>query len=148
VTDPRTLNPLINLKDETQLRTALTRIARGLDTPMATVVFGEPTAEVANVRSVTMTVVDRHRIAWAGPRWLVALWISDAAGGAVSSASSWSFTKGTLVDEMTPSGFGLVVPDSADGKLTVDITITSAVTRYLNALVLGQVDASDGIAWT
>lgn len=145
--DPRTLNPLIPVRDDGMMRTTLIRIATALDEPMSVPQFGVASSEVGNKRTIPITVVDRNEKRWDGARWLVLFWISASEYGTPLAVTGITASKGSLVEALTTNASYLGLTD-ANGDLSLDIEVTGAQTLYLHAIVMGRTDVSAAVDWT
>ncbi len=103
-------------------------------------------AEVANVRTFTLQVVDRERrpVAVVAP---VLFWFSSLDGGPPSAGQTLAVTAGTTLN--TPiANQCLEVLTDATGKITVTATVVGAATKFVQACVRGYPTNPDGFAWT
>lgn len=115
------------------------------DTPIG-LTIASAGAEAANVRSITVQVVDRIFKPWNG-LWLVELYLSTTATGAPGGTQTVSFTAGNVLETIRPTQHWRVCTDTL-GKLVLDVTIVGAASRYVLGSVLGKYRASREIAWT
>jgi len=93
----------------------------------------------ANTRRVTIIVTDRLRNSW-GRNWIVRVWLSDTLHGAAAASGSMSVATGSVVATLAA---GKVFDVATVGAvLAVDVTVTGAATKYVNAAVIGEAGAS------
>lgn len=103
-------------------------------------------AEASNVRRVTVQVADRLRVTWKG-RWTVFLYIATTEGGPPNGSQLVSFVDGTVLVTILANGAWIAQTD-AEGKLTLDVDVSGAGSRFFYSLVLGKVTPAVEVAWT
>lgn len=101
--------------------------------------------EAANVRRFTIQVRNRARNPVAGVH-LVRIWISASEHGAPGGTQTLSLVTGTLFQTIASNQAVEILTDST-GKLVLDVTVTGAATRHIEAVVIGEPDGSGEIAW-
>jgi hypothetical protein len=103
-------------------------------------------AEAANVRRVTVQVIDRNGISRSGRHSLL-LWITDTAGGMPVTTQTVALVSGDAIMTIDVDGTYEIITDS-DGKVVFDVTIAGAATRYIETAVRNPVEESVPLVWT
>ena len=101
--------------------------------------------EAANVRRFTIQVTNRQR--FNRPcRYVVQIWVWDAAYSGSPGAQTLSVATGTLLATLAANETVQVITDTS-GKAEVDVTIVGAASRVPHAVVLGKIHTSEAVAW-
>jgi hypothetical protein len=99
------------------------------DTPIATCVVTAG-VEAANVRRITVQVVDRLKRPWPA-RWLVWVFLTaTAAGDPSGTGNTVAFISGAVQMTALIGGLWFVQAD-ADGQIVFDVTIAGAASRFV-----------------
>lgn len=103
-------------------------------------------AEAANVRTFTLQLVDRARkdVHMVAP---VKFWISTTDGGPPSGAQTVAITAGTTWLAAIANQAYEALTDTT-GKITVQVTVVGAASRFVQAAVSGIPTNPDAFAWT
>ena len=121
-------------------------VARQLGLPIADVIVTAG-AEAANVRRITIQVVDRLETQWTA-RWEALVWLSSTDGGDTAAADGSTIVNGTAIQTITTDGAWRFISD-ANGRIVIDVELSGAGTRYVAVSIAGgQVRYSSAFAWT
>lgn len=100
----------------------------------------------ADVRRITIQVRDGRGSS--RPRQsMVPVYIADSDGGPPVATQTVAVVAGRLVQTITTDAEWVLETDQ-DGKIVLDVNVSGAGTRYLNAAPAGLVDRSQALAWT
>jgi len=124
---------------QSDIPAAVAAMRANFDEGRAQVRFIVGAEDGANTRRVTIIVTDRLRNSW-GRNWIVRVWLSDTVHGGPAASGSMSVATGSLVATLAA---GKVFDVATVGAvLAVDVTVTGAATKYVNAAVIGEAGAS------
>lgn len=123
------------------------QVTKHIDEPRdrVTVAAGAEGADTADVRRITLQARNRNKFPRT-ERLLVSVWFSSATTGAPVSTQTVTLVTGTLKRALTANQEFEFITD-AEGKVVLDVEVTGAGTRYVNAVVLGRLDQSAALAW-
>jgi hypothetical protein len=102
-------------------------------------------AETADVRRFTIQVTNRQKYPRNG-RYLVQVWSWDGLYTGTPGAQLFTLITGSVGYEFAPDNLVQYITDE-HGKIELDITIVGAATRYVHAVVLGEIHPSAAAAW-
>jgi hypothetical protein len=102
--------------------------------------------EAANVRRITIQIVNRRREAMAG-RFPVDVLIATTQSGTPSNSQTTAVVAGTLGDTYINNAWLKLLTD-ADGKIQLDVTIAGAATRWVTAAIPGWSIEAGPFDWT
>jgi hypothetical protein len=127
-----------------QLRQAILQSSKAINIPDHGVQT-TAAAEAANVRAVTLQVVDlkREPVKAVVP---VIVWLSTTDGGPPSGAQTVAVATGTTLATYLANQCYLIMSD-ASGKIVLNVTVTGSATRYVMAAVCGFPSNPPGFAW-
>lgn len=101
----------------------------------------------ANVRRFTVQVIDRTGESVTKSLWCLRLFIGTTARGAPGGTQTYALVTGTALTTITANQVYDVLTDEY-GKVVFDLTVTGAATRYVTAVVLGEVQPPPaGFTW-
>lgn len=103
-------------------------------------------AEATNVVTVSIQARDRkgRDIEKAV---LIEVWVATSSGGSPAGVQSVAFTTGTVIQTISSNQHYRVRTNST-GLAVLTITISGAATRYVSAVILGEVEDSTAATWT
>lgn len=103
-------------------------------------------AEASNVRRFTLQVVNRRGKACFGPFALLVI-IGTVDGGAPGGTQTVSVVTGAMLQTITANQ-ALIINTAANGSASIDITVSGAGTRYVQAGVMAAMYGTPGVVWT
>jgi hypothetical protein len=116
-----------------------------LDTPIVDTRI-TATPEALDTRQYTIQAVNRAR-ADVRVRVPMLVIISTTDDGPPGGVQTVTIVDGTLLSTFSPNQCFLILAD-ATGKITLDVTVTGAATRFVRALPLGIPTGPIGQQWT
>lgn len=104
-------------------------------------------AFAANTRQISVTVVDLQEQRWEG-RWIVAVYLTTAADADPDgTGNTVTFEANTVNLEEFVANSGYLLLTNANGVAVFNVAIVGAASRVVAAVVLGQIQESDPLAW-
>lgn len=139
------LNGKISARDPRQVEQFAQETAELIDRPIRRASIVQ-TGAAGDVITVRIQIKNRRKYDIAGVH-SVLLWIGTASGGAPAGTQTVAFTSGTVLSSLTANRAWEMLTDST-GKIVLEITVTGAGTRYVNAQVRGPSDLGTALVWT